>query len=520
MRVLEALSVLTDQGPKYELPSPPEEFLMAMSSLKRDSYQILVVGEVKRGKSSLLNALLGKELLPTDVGVATSQVFHISHAANDAYRVRFEDNSQLTITAAELPKYGSQVVADLNGPPRLDQIIKWIEVETPFCNLPKGVSIMDTPGVGGLNVSHAEITSRFIKHADAVIFVLDSERPIGHAEVTFLRSIVRRTRSVLFVQTKIDARKREEWELIRARNEEILQKNFLDQHLDCRVWPISSKLLLQSCDCTKNAEILRVHSRHTEFEQSFREFLYRVVGWSRAVDASILGKRYCDEGLRLLAARQSSIEDESKRSKQQFEMQLIERQNRFQTDGQEFAKTSGKMKERLDEVTRNAKRQLQNDLRSVECDLRNRIDRVDGIDEAKGVVQELADEAVRCASNAWQDIEDAGCNVYCELLSNFLTDLLRSDQNAVFERGVGMPGMNVSMPEFEGDFLSKVQFARNHSVNVQVVAGIPAGVLVAAGVLSLPVAAIGVVAVGIWGGTTRMEEWDQERNKYGKEPTS
>lgn len=498
LRVLDALTAVKERGKEYELPDPPEEFTRALSDLACDTYQILVVGEVKRGKSSLLNALLGRDLLPTDVGVATSQVFRISHADREAYRVRFEDNSELAITAAELPKYGSQVVADANGTPRLDQIIKWIEVETPFSVLPKGVSVMDTPGVGGLNVAHAEITNRFIRHADAVVFVLDSERPIGHAEIDFLRSILRRTRNVLFVQTKIDKRKREEWEEMRARHEEIIRKNVGQQLADCRVWPISSKLLRQSANSSANADTLRIHSRHHEFGQALREFLYRVVGWSRAVDASILGKTYCDDGERTLSSRQAALEDESKQAKREYDARLAEKQNRFHTAGQEFNQISQDMKERLADVSRNSMRQLQNELRDIDRDLRDRIDRVDTIDEARALAEELADEAVRRASNAWQDVEDAGYSMYGDLLSRFLADAA-SDRPGRSYDGGGPRGTFGSLPDFEGDFLGRVQLARNHAINAKVVAGISAGVLVAAGVLTFPLAAIGVVAAGIWG---------------------
>lgn len=498
LRVLDAITAAKERGQEFELPDPPEEFVRALAELSCDTYQILVVGEVKRGKSSLLNALLGRDLLPTDVGVATSQVFRISHAEREAYRVRFEDNSELTITAAELPQYGSQVVADANGKPRLDQIIKWIEVETPFSVLPKGVSVMDTPGVGGLNLAHAEITNRFIRHADAVIFVLDSERPIGHAEIDFLRSILRRTRNVLFAQTKIDKRKREEWEDMRARHEEIIRRNVGQQLADCRVWPISSKLLRQSASSPTNAELLRIHSRHHEFGQAVRDFLYRVVGWSRAVDASILGMSYCDDGERTLLSRQRALEDESKQSQRDYEARLIEKQNRFQTAGQEFNQISHELKERLADVSRTSMRQLQNELRDIDRDLRDGIDRVDTIDGARSLAEELADEAVRRASDAWQDVQDAGYNVYGDLLSRFLADA--ANDRSGRDCGDGGPrGTFGSLPDFEGDFLGKVQLARNHAINAKVVAGISAGILVAAGVLTFPLAAVGVVAAGIWG---------------------
>jgi GTPase Era involved in 16S rRNA processing len=497
-RVLEVVASIEERARELELPDPPEEFQRARERLASDSYQVLVLGEVKRGKSTLVNALLGCDLLPTDVGVATSQVFRITHAERQAYQVRFEDGTGLAVQAADLPLYGSQVVAGTDQAPRLDQIIRWIEVETPFTFLPRGVALLDTPGVGGLNAAHGEITNRFIQHADAVLFVLDSERPIGHAELTFLRSILGRTHNILFVQTKIDKRRREEWEEILKRNEEIVRRHVGQELADCRVWPISSKLLRQAAKSTANADILRIQSRHEGFEKALSAFLYRVVGWSRSVDSAIVARAYCDAGERTLASRQAALEDESQRQRQEYDARLRERQERYQTGGQEFNRLWSEMSEELDDVSHSAQRQLHEALGRIEDDLRERIDGVSTVEEGRSVAQELADEALRRASDAWQDVQDAGSNCYGELLSRFLANVAGEG----LPEGLHDAGPRHSLggaPSFAGGFSGRVSEARSHALGGALGAGVPVGVMVAAGVLSAPVAAIGIAAAAIWG---------------------
>ena len=63
-----------------------------------------------------------------------------------------------TITAADLSRYGSQVVTDREGVPRLDQLVRWIEVDVPARFLPANVRVLDTPGLGALYAGHAQIT--------------------------------------------------------------------------------------------------------------------------------------------------------------------------------------------------------------------------------------------------------------------------------------------------------------------------------------------------------------------------
>src|ERR1022692_2720232 len=124
-RTLATLKSLVEKGKVFGLPEPPTGLDDFRRKLEDNTYQVLVVGEAKRGKSTFVNALIGRDILPTDVDIATSQVFRICPADKEAYRLRFEDDSQQAITAADLPRYGSQVMADAVGVPRLDQIIRW-----------------------------------------------------------------------------------------------------------------------------------------------------------------------------------------------------------------------------------------------------------------------------------------------------------------------------------------------------------------------------------------------------------
>ena len=231
---------------------------------------MLVVGEVKRGKSSFINALIGQNILPTDVDVATSQVFRVCRAEREAYRIRFEDGTAKEINRADLPRYGSQVVADVEGTPRLDQIIRWIEIDVPVRFLPPEVSILDTPGLGGLYELHAEITQRFIPQADAVVFVLDSTRPIIDEELKYLEEILKKTRSVFFIQTKIDSFRTQQWQDVQRRNQEILRQRFHDRLTDYRVWPVSSKLL--SMAAVQGDPDFEIASKHRELAPVLKRF--------------------------------------------------------------------------------------------------------------------------------------------------------------------------------------------------------------------------------------------------------
>src|SRR5215217_8983523 len=125
------LDELISRAGEFELADPPPALDLCRKKLSENAYKVLVVGEAKRGKSTFVNALIGQDILPTDVDVATSQVFNIRPSEREAYRVRFEDGSEREILPEELPLYGSQTGADAGTVPASDQIVRWIEVDVP-----------------------------------------------------------------------------------------------------------------------------------------------------------------------------------------------------------------------------------------------------------------------------------------------------------------------------------------------------------------------------------------------------
>ncbi|GLY95114.1 dynamin family protein [Actinoplanes sp. NBRC 103695] len=152
---------------------------------------VVLVGETKRGKSSLLNALLGVPgLSPVDAAVATSTYLHFSPGEAGARAV--------------LPGGESVEVDDLAAWATGEQRARRIEVTHP-ARLLQYVSLLDTPGVGGLDPAHTAVALDAVERATALLFVADASAPLSKPELTFLVAASERVNNVVFALTKVDA---------------------------------------------------------------------------------------------------------------------------------------------------------------------------------------------------------------------------------------------------------------------------------------------------------------------------
>lgn len=200
-------------------------FLSQIKTWGAGIFRIVVMGEIKKGKSSFINALLGvKDLVPVASDVATSTIYKIHYGEQLSYRVHFEKQvgkEPLCISADELDTYGTE-----NGNPGNVKGVDFIEVSHPSPILKTGIVIIDTPGLGGLFKEHKKITWQYVPRADAVFFVTDSvTSPIGLEEIEHLKSVLKITKHLYFVQTKAGAVDKDAREARRQNNLAILSQS-------------------------------------------------------------------------------------------------------------------------------------------------------------------------------------------------------------------------------------------------------------------------------------------------------
>ncbi len=172
------------------------------AGVRRQTYQIVVCGEFKRGKSSLLNALIGhQQLFPTGgtLTTATLMVVRYGPRARAVARVRTTDGEiEEEIALDALARY----VTTANGGEAYR--VSRVDVQLPDPLMETGVVLVDTPGIGGVDEVHAAITDAILPDADALVLVLSALRPASVGELDFAQRALATRPATIIALTMAD----------------------------------------------------------------------------------------------------------------------------------------------------------------------------------------------------------------------------------------------------------------------------------------------------------------------------
>ncbi len=426
---------------EWGLPELPMNFVTSRELLNKTDVNIVICGEVKRGKSTFINALIGQDLLPTGVRETTSQVFRISHADEESFALVFENGHKESITRDQLARYGSQTVADLEGEPLFaGRTLKWIEANVPATFLPEGVHIVDTPGIGALYSGHSIITNRYIPEADAVVFVLDSNQELMAPEKEFLEKVYEQTKDVFYIQTKIDTRGEAEWMTVKEKSEKLLNDTFgKGQNSDITVYPVSSKMLFEAAN--ESDEIEREYMVEDclfdEARNALNKLIYRIVGWTRSSWAMMEASKYHGQGMKNLIDRQSLLDsDGSEQKKIQAQKQQMQ-QEYNQNWGQNGVKRQ-ELVNKIREISRGMKVKANQDLSAngLVCrKFRKKLKDCDDSSKLENMVSTLGNDYCAAITKSWESITFNAQEILKSELNNFSIEFCNSvnltDDNAL-----------------------------------------------------------------------------------------
>lgn len=162
-------------------------------------FHVSVLGEFKRGKSTLLDALIGEPLLPTGVIPVTAVPTEISFGPPATAVVHFDGTRQLLGSEEDLADF----VTESRNPANKRQVAR-VEVRREARLLASGLVLVDTPGIGSIHAHSDLVAGLALKETDAAVVVLSADAPFSERERTLLESLAEQRAPTFFVLNKID----------------------------------------------------------------------------------------------------------------------------------------------------------------------------------------------------------------------------------------------------------------------------------------------------------------------------
>ena len=170
--------------------------------LEDKTVTIAVIGQFKRGKTTMINSILGRKLLPTGIVPITAAVTRIEYGPGETgerARVYYTNGLNEEVPVDDLHRYISEQ-ENHNNEKGVAEVR--VQIESEF--LRDGLVLVDTPGVGSVHENNSRSAYDFARESDGVIFMLSVDSPVNEIEVDFLKSVRRYAGKFYFIVNKVD----------------------------------------------------------------------------------------------------------------------------------------------------------------------------------------------------------------------------------------------------------------------------------------------------------------------------
>jgi GTP-binding protein EngB required for normal cell division len=250
------------------------------NELSNKYIDIVVLGQFKSGKSSLINSIIKENILPIGVIPVTSIVTRLQFAEGKKAIVHFLDKTEKEINLAEVENF----ITESHNPKNFKNV-EVVDLYLPQLYNFKNLRIVDTPGVGSFFKNNSETTFQWLPEIGLALVAVSVERPLSEEDVTLLRNIARYSANTKIILTKTDLISKSQLNEIQLYVENsLLQAGLInlkqDDHLQNQLNNDQKTIEILSYSIINNAEANYTHLIEKGFlpvKENFAENLYKII---------------------------------------------------------------------------------------------------------------------------------------------------------------------------------------------------------------------------------------------------
>jgi GTP-binding protein EngB required for normal cell division len=194
-----ALLRLAELAEEFDAEQVAADARSVAERVSEGRFYVACIGQFKRGKSSVLNALVGDSVLPTGVVPVTAVPTIVRYGLRAAARVRFEAGDWTDISVKTVDEY----VSEEKNPENAKHVAA-LEIFVPSPLLATGMCFVDTPGLGSVFTGNTATTRAFIPHIDAALVVIGADPPLAGEELLLVEAVARHVQDLIITVNKAD----------------------------------------------------------------------------------------------------------------------------------------------------------------------------------------------------------------------------------------------------------------------------------------------------------------------------
>ena len=255
-----------------------------IEKLENRQMAVSIIGQFKRGKSSLSNAILGDNIMPVGIVPITSAVTKVVYGEKAA-EVHFMNGVIQEIAFEELSAFISEQ-ENANNERGVEEVV--LHSQSEF--LKDGLVFVDTPGVGSFHQNNTETAYLYMKESDAVIFLLSVDSPINQIEIDFLQGTKEFAGKFYFAVNKVDTVGEDDLKAYMDYCQKLLCH--LMETQDVKLFPVSAKFgqgveelkEVVLADCKKHAEEILEESTEKKLKDAISSALRQLDFYWKAMN--------------------------------------------------------------------------------------------------------------------------------------------------------------------------------------------------------------------------------------------